>query len=126
MGADPPSLAQIALNITKLNAVGNQNTVQGLLNSNTNPAAKPTLSGCIQNYQDAGQLLDDSLRALASQDYKDVMTWVAYAEADGNKCEIALIDLYVSSPITPKSDNFRKLCMSTADITSFVADPWGS
>ncbi|XP_057962394.1 pectinesterase inhibitor 2-like [Malania oleifera] len=120
--ADLPTLGTIALKLARSNATYIQNDIQKLLNPNSNPSLKLSLHDCAENYEEAGDHLQESVSAFGSKRYNDVLTWVSAAMGNADSCAEGFKDLKRQSPIAAMNENFNKLCSSVLAIVNVIAE----
>ncbi|WKA02752.1 hypothetical protein VitviT2T_020906 [Vitis vinifera] len=121
--ADLFELTTIALKLAATNATEIKKYVQKLLNkSHSDRYTHQCLADCSENYEDALDRIEDSLKALESKGYNDVNTWVTAAMADAESCEEGFLDRPGhKSPLTGRSTIFNQLCSIALTITNFLS-----
>ena len=120
--ADLYGLTTIALKLAAKNATEIKNHVDKLLKSSSSDSdSRRELADCSENYQDAMQMIEDSLKALEKKGYNDINIWVTAAMADAESCEEGFRDHPDhKSPLTGKNIVFNQLCSTVLTITNLL------
>ncbi|CAL1407514.1 unnamed protein product [Linum trigynum] len=117
---DIHALAKFAIKMTSLNASKTHDQIETMEhNPATDDVTKQRLNDCAENYQDAIDQLEDSMPALDSKVYDDVITFITAAVQDVESCEDGFKEPpAVKSPMTETNQVFTQLCNICLSITN--------
>lgn len=122
-GTDLRGLTVAALNVARVNASSVSEHIAGLLNTETNSYMKQCLMECSDNYQDAMDQIDDSIAALDTRGYDDILAWIASAMNDADSCEECFrVKPGYKSPLTDMNNAFDHLCTIVIGISNLLVE----
>ncbi|KAI4378062.1 hypothetical protein MLD38_015600 [Melastoma candidum] len=122
-GSDLRGLTMAALKVANANASAVYNHISGVLKAATNSYEKQCLTECYDNYQDAMDQIEDSLAALETRGYDDILAWIASAMNDADSCEECFrAKPGYKSPLTEMNNGFDHLCTIVIATANLLVD----
>ncbi|CAN1219774.1 Pectinesterase inhibitor [Linum perenne] len=118
---DIHGLAKFAIKMVSLNATKTVEDIKKMEATATDDVTKQKLSDCGQNYQDVVDQLEDSIPALDSSGYDEVITFITAAMNDVKSCEDGFTQPPIAKcPLTETNEVVIKLCNICLSITNMV------
>ncbi|CAN0897174.1 Pectinesterase inhibitor [Linum grandiflorum] len=118
---DMHGLAEFTLKMVSLNATKVYEEIEKMEAASTDDVVKQKLNDCSENYQDVIDQFEDSMPALDSKAYDDVITFITAAMNDVQSCEDGFKQPPTAkSPLTETNDVVTQLCNLCLGITNMV------